>query len=159
MVLEKTLESPLTARRSNQSILEIHHNVLYILLLFSHSVMSTLCDPMDYSMSGFPVLHHLPEFAQTHVHRIGDVIQPSDPMSSPSPPAFSLSQHPRVFSNESVLHIFTSNPLHPKYWSFGFCISPSNEYSGLISFKMDCLDLLEVQETPKSLFQHHIQKH
>ena len=64
----------------------------------------TLCDPMDYSMSSFPVLHHLPEFAQTHVHWVSDAIQPADPLSSPSPPAFNLLQH-RVFSSESALRI------------------------------------------------------
>ena len=66
-------------------------------LLFSHWVMSNFCDPMDRSMSGFPVLHHLPQFAQTHVHRVGDAIQPSHPLSSPSPPALSLSQHQGLF--------------------------------------------------------------
>ena len=85
------------------------------------------------------------------VHRIGDVIQPSHPLSSPSP-AFKLSQH-RVFSNESVLHI-----RWPKYWSFSFSISPSNEHPGPISFRMDWLDLLAVQGTLKSLLQHHSSK-
>ena len=94
----------------------------------------TLCAPMDCSTPGFPVFHYHPKFAQTHVHRAGDVIQPSHPLSSPSPPTFSLSSI-TVFSNESVLHI-----RWPKYWSFS--LSPSNEYSGLISFKMDWLDLL-----------------
>ena len=94
----------------------------------------TLCDPMDCSTAGFPVHHQLLELAQTHVHQIGDAIQPSYPLSSPSPSIF-LSI--RVFSNESVLHI-----RWPKYWSFSFSISPPNEYSGLISFRMDWLDLL-----------------
>ena len=89
-------------------------------------------------MPGFPVHHQLLELAQSHVHRVGDAIQPSHPLSSPSPPAFSLSQH-QGLSNESVLYI-----RWPKYWSFSFSISPSNEYSGLISFKMDWLDLLAV---------------
>jgi len=101
----------------------------------------TLCDPMDCSTPGFPVHHQLPEFTQTHVHRIGDAIQPSHPLSALSPPAFNLSQH-KVFSNESVIHIWW-----PKYWSFSFSISPSNEYSGLISFRMDWLDLPAMQET------------
>ena len=112
----------------------------------------TLCDPMDCSTPGLPVHHQLPEFMQTHVHRVGDAIQPSHPLSSPSPPAHNLSQH-QVFSNESALHI-----RWPKYWSFSFNISPSNESSGLISFRMDWLDLLAVQGTLKSLLQHHSSK-
>ena len=90
---------------------------------------------------------------------VGDALQPSHPLSSPSPPAFSLSQH-RVFSSESVLHI-----RWPKYWSFSFNISPSNEYSRLISFRMDRLDLVAVQGTLKEssptrlLLQHHFQQH
>ena len=100
-------------------------------------------------MPGLPVHHQLPEFTQTHVHWIGDAIQPSHPLSSPSPPALNLSQH-QVFSDESALHI-----RWPKYWSFSFNISLSNEYSGLISFKKDWLDLLAVQGTLKSLLQHH----
>ena len=96
---------------------------------------------MNRSTPGFPVHHLLLELVQTHVHGVGDVIQPSDLLSSPSPPAFSLSQH-QVFSNESALCIRWS-----KYWSFSFSISPSSEYSGLISFRMDWLDLLAVQAT------------
>ena len=107
---------------------------------------------MDCSTSGFPVLHQLPEIAQTCVHQVGDAIQPSHLLSSPSPPAFSLSSV-RVFSNESVLHI-----RWPKYWSFSFSISPSTEYSGLISFRRDWFDLLAVQGTLKSLLQHHSSK-
>ena len=112
----------------------------------------TLCDPMDCSTPGFPVYHQLLEFTQTHVHWVGDAIQPSHPLSSPSPPTFNLSQH-QVFSSESVLWI-----RWPKYWSFSFSISPSSEYSGLISSRMDWLDLLAVQGTLKSLFQHHSSK-
>ena len=104
---------------------------------------------MDCSMLGFPVLHHLSEVAQTHVLWISDAIQPSHPLSSPSPPAFNLSRHQGLF-NESVFRI-----RWPKYWSFSFSISPSNEYSGLIYFRMDWLDLLVVQGTLKSLLQHH----
>ena len=102
-----------------------------------------------------PSVHHqLPEFTQNHVHWVSDAIQPSHPLSSPSPPAFNLSQHKGFFfSNESVLHI-----RWPKYWSFSFNISPSSEYSGLISFRMDWLDLLSVQGTLKSLLQHHSSK-
>ena len=109
----------------------------------------TLCDPMDCSPLGFRVHHQLPEFAQTHVHWVGDAIQPSHPLSSPSPPAFNLSQHQGLF-HESVLRI-----RWPKYCSFS--ISPSNEHSRLISFRMDWLDLLAVQGMLKSLLQHHIQ--
>ena len=108
----------------------------------------TLCDPMDCSMPGVLVHHQLLEFIQTHVHRVGDAIQPSHPLSSHSPPTFNLPSI-RVFSNESVLHIRWSN-----YWSFSFSISPSNEYSGLISLRMDWFDLLAVQGTPKSLQRH-----
>ena len=112
----------------------------------------TLCDPMDCSTLGFPVHHQLPELVQTHVHWVGDAIQPSHLLSSPSPPAFNLSQH-QGLSNESVLPI-----RWPKYWSFSFSISLSNEYSGLISFRIDRLDLLAVQGTLKSLLQHHSSK-
>ena len=112
----------------------------------------TLCDPMNRSTPGFPVRHQLPELTQIHVHRVGDAIQPLHPLLSPSPSAFNLSSI-RVFSNESVLPI-----RWPKYWSFSFSISPSKEYSGLTSFRMDWLDLLAVQGTLKSLLQHHSSK-
>jgi len=112
----------------------------------------TLCDLMDYSTPGLLVHHQLPELAQTHIHRVGDAIQLSHPLSSRFPPAFNFSSI-RVFSNESVLRI-----RWPKYWSFSFNISPSNEYSGLISFRIDWLDLLAVQGTLKSLPQHHSSK-
>ena len=107
---------------------------------------------MDCSTPGFPVLHHLPELAQTHVHCVSDAMLPSHPLSSPSPPTFNLSQH-QVFSNESALRIRWS-----KYWSFSFSINPSNEYPGLISFRIDRLDLLAVQGTLKILLQHHSSK-
>ena len=103
-------------------------------------------------MPGLPVHHQLPEFTQTHAHRVSDAIQPSHPLSSPSPPAFNLSQHQGLF-NESALRI-----RRPKYWSFSFNISPSNEYSGLISFRIDWLDLLAVQGSLKSLLQQHSSK-
>ena len=109
----------------------------------------TLCDPMDCSMPGFPVHHQLPDPTQTHVHQVGDAIQPSHPLSPLLLPP-SIFPSIRVFSNESVLRI-----RWPKYWSFSFSISPSNEYSGLISFRMYWLDLLVVQGTLKSLLQHH----
>ena len=105
----------------------------------------TLCDPMDCSMPGFPVHHQLLESTQTHVHRVSDAIQPSHPLSSPSPPAFNPSQH-QGLSSESVLHI-----RRPKYWSFSFSISSFNEYSGLISFRINWLDLLSIQGTLKSI--------
>ena len=112
-----------------------------------------LCDPMNCSTPGLSVNHHLAEFTQTHVHWVGDAIQPSHPLSSPSPPAFNLSQHFRVFSNESALRI-----RWPKYWRFSFNISPSNEHPGLISFRVDWLDLFAVQRTLKNLLQHHSSK-
>ena len=112
----------------------------------------TLWDPLDCSMPGLSIHHQLPEFTQTHVHWVSDAIQPSHPLSSPSPPTFNLPQHQGLF-NESVLCI-----RWPKYWSFSFSISPSNEYSGLISFRVDWLDLLAVQGTLKSLLQHHCSK-
>ena len=112
----------------------------------------TLCDPMDCSTPGFPVHHQLLEFTQTHVRRV----QPSHPLSSSSPcppPTPSIFPSIRVFPNGSVLHI-----RWPTYWSFSFSISPPNEYSGLISFRMDWVDLLAVQGTLKGLPQHHSSK-
>ena len=103
-------------------------------------------------MPGLPVHHQLPEFTQTHVHSFSDPIQPSHPLSSPLLPP-SVFPSIRVFSNESVLHI-----RWPKYWSFSFGISPSNQYSGLISFRMDWLDLPAIQGTLKSLLQYHSSK-
>ena len=99
--------------------------------------------------ASLPVHHPLPEFTQTHIHRVSDVIQPSHPLSSPFPPA----PNPRVFSNESTLRM-----RWPKYWSFSFSIIPSKEIPGLISFRMNWLDLLAVQGTLKSLLQHHSSK-
>ena len=133
----------------------------------------TLCDPMDCSTPGLPVHHQLPEFTQTHVHwalqaslsitsfqslpKLMSIesVMPSNHLILCCPLLFSPSIFPsiRVFSNESVLHI-----RWPKYWSFRFNISPSNEHSGLISFRMDWLDLLTVQGTLKSLLQHHSSK-
>ena len=103
---------------------------------------------MDCSMPGLPVHHQLPEIAQTHVHRVSDLILYCLLLLLPS-----IFLSIRVFSNKSVLHI-----MWPKYWSFSFSISFSNEYSGLISFRMDWLDLLAVQGTLKSLLQHHSSK-
>ena len=115
---------------------------------FSRSVVPTLCDPMNHSTPGLPVHHQLPESTQTHVHWVGDVIQSSRPLSSLSPPVLNLPQHQGLFKWVRW----------PKYWSFSFNISPSSEHPGLISFRMDCLDLLAVQGTLKSLLQHHSSK-
>ena len=119
-------------------------------MLLSRSVMSDFLPPYgrQHRKTG-NVLHRLPEFTQTHISWVGDAIQPSHPLSPPSPHTFNLSQH-QGLSNESVPHIG-----YPKYWSFSFSISSSSEYSGLISFRMDWFDLLTVQGTLKSLFQHH----
>ena len=106
-----------------------------------------LCNPMDCSMPGFPVHHQLLELIQTHVHRICDIL------CHPLLLLPSIFPSIRVFSNESVLHI-----RWPKYWSFSFSIRPSNEYSGLISFRIDLLDLLAIQGTLESLLQHHSSK-
>ena len=103
---------------------------------------------MDCSSPGLPLLHHLPELAQTHIHWVGDAIKPSCPLSSPSPLP-SIFPSIKVFSNELALCI-----RWPKYWSFSFSISPSNEYSGLISSRIDWFDLLVVQGILKSLLQH-----
>ena len=102
---------------------------------------------MNRSTPGLPVHYQLPEFTQTHVHRVSDAIQPSHPLSSPIPPSI------RDFSNESTLRM-----RWPKYWSFSFSISPSNQHPGPISFRMDWLDLLAVQGTLKSLLQQHSSK-
>ena len=121
---------------------------------FSSVAQSCLpvCNPMNRSTPGLPVHHQLLEFTQTHAHWVGDAIQASYPLSSPSilppiPPSF------RVFSSESTLRM-----RWPKYWSFSFSISPSSEHPALISFRMDWLDLLAVQGTLKSLLQHHSSK-
>ena len=112
----------------------------------------TLCNPMNRSTPGLPVHHQLPDFTQTHFHPVGDAIQQSHPLLSLLllpliPPSI------RVFSNESTLRMRC-----PKFWSFSFSISPSNEHPGLISFRMNWLDLLAVQGTLKSLLQHHSSK-
>ena len=104
----------------------------------------TLCYPMDCSTPALPVYHQIPEVTQIHAHWVSDAIQTSHPLSSPSPPHFNLSQHQGLF-NESALCI-----RWPKYWCFSFNISPSNGHPGLISFRMDWLDLLAVQGTLKS---------
>ena len=102
-------------------------------------------------MPGFPVHHQLPELAQTHVHQVSDATQPS--LCCPLLPPPSIFPSIRVFSNEPVLP-----NRWPKYWHFSFSISPSNEYSGLISFRIDWLDLLAVQGVCKSLLEQHSSK-
>ena len=102
---------------------------------FSRQSGPTLCDPMNRSTPGLPVQHQIPKITHIHVHRVRDAIQPSHPLSSPSPPAPNPSQH-QSLSNESALRM-----RRPEYWSFSFSISPSNEHPGLISFRMDWLDL------------------
>ena len=128
--------------------------ICYSSVQFSSVAQScpTLCEPMDCSTPGFPVHHQLQELAQTHVHRVSDTIQPSHPLSPLLLPP-SIFPSIKVFSNESVLHI-----RWPKYWSFSFTISPSNEYSRWISFRIDWFDLLAVQGTLKSLLQPHSSK-
>ena len=114
------------------------------------SSVNKLC-PTLFCTPGFPVNHQLPEFTQTHDHQVGDAIQPSQTLLSPSPPLIFPSI--RILSNESVLCI-----RWPKYWSLSFSINPFNECSGLISFRMDWFDTLAVQGTLKSLLQHHSSK-
>ena len=111
----------------------------------------TLCDPMNHSTPGLPVCHQLPEFTQTHVHRVGDAIQPSHPLSSPSPPA---PPSIRVFSNESTLHM-----RWPKYCNFSFSIPPSKEHPGLISFRMDCWISLQSKGLSRVFSNTTVQKH
>ena len=108
---------------------------------FSHSVTSDSLWPHGLQHARPPVHHQLPEFTQTHVHWVGDAIHSSHPLSSPSTPTFNLSQHQGLFTWISSSHQV------PKYWSFSFSISPSNEYAGLISFRIAWLDLLGVQGT------------
>ena len=115
----------------------------------------TLCNPMNHSTPGLPVHHQLLEFTQTHVHRVGDAIQPSHPLSSPSPPALNLSQHQGLFkwvsSSHQVAKVLEFQLQHQSFqWIF--------RTDGLISFRMDWLDLLAVQGTRKSLLQYHSSK-
>ena len=119
---------------------------------FSRSVMSVSLQPHEPQHARHPCSSPTPGVHPNHVHRVGDAIQPSHPLLSPSPPALNLSQH-QVFSNESALRI-----RWPKYWSLSFSISPSDEHPRLISFRIDWLDLLAVQGTLKSLLQHHSSK-
>ena len=123
-------------------------------LLFRHSVSPSLCDSRGCSMPGFLVLHYLQEFAQTHVHRSIELVMPSKHLILCHPLLLpSIFPSIRVFSNESALRF-----RWPNYWSFSVSISPYNEYSGLISIRIDCFDHLAVQGTLKSLLQHHNSK-
>ena len=144
-------------RHSESPIIEPHNLGC---VLFSHPVVFDSLRPHGLQHTKL-LLHCLPELAQTHAHRVGDAIQPSHPLSPPSPPTSSLSQHQGLFqccyvwSKYSLLCNMFHDALHiqwPQYWSFS--ISPSNEYSGLISFRIDWYDLLAVQRTLKSLLQH-----
>ena len=139
-----------TASLSIHQLMDI---MLFPCLQFSSVTQSclTLCDPTNHSTPDLPV-HQLPESTQTHIHWVGDAIQPSHPLLSPSPPALNLFQHQGLFQWVSSLHQVA------RYWSFSFNISPSNEHPGLISFRMDWVDLLAVQGTLKSLLQYHSSK-
>ena len=127
----------------------------FLFMEFSSVAQSclTLCNPMNHSMPGLPVHHPLPEFTQTHIHRVSDAIQPSHPLLSPSPPAPNPSQHQSLFqwvnSSYEVAKVLELQLQHHS----------SSEHPGLISFRMDWLDLLAVQETLKRLLQQHSQKH
>ena len=131
----------------NKNIAYLAWHTLVVKVQFSCSAVSDSC-----STPGLPVHHQLLELTQTHVHRVGDAIQPSHPLSSSSPSVFNLSSI-RVFSSELALHI-----RRPKNWSFRFSISLFKEYSGLMSLRWNWLDLLAVQGTPKILLQHHSSK-
>ena len=126
----------------------------YPLSQFSSVTQSclTLCDPMDCSTPGFPVHHQLLGLTQTHVHWVRDAIQPSHPLSSPSPPVFNLSQHQGLFQWVSSSHQLA------KVLEFQLQHQSFQWYSGLMSSRMDWLDLLAVQGTLKSLLQHHSSK-
>ena len=128
--------------------------LIVVLIEFSSvtQLCPTLCDPMHRSMPGLPVHHQLLDSTEILVHWVGDGIQPSHPLSSPSSPALNLFQH-QGFPNGSALHI-----RWPQCWSFSFNISLFNEHAGLISFRMDWLDLLAVQGSLKSLLQHNSSK-
>ena len=130
----------------------MYPNYVYLIRSFFTLALSSSppWNPTDWSMPDFPVLHYLLESAQTHVHSVSDAIQPSHPLSPPSPPVLNLSQHQGLFQWVALWIRW------PKYWSFSFSISPFNEYSGLIFFRIDWFELPAVQGTLKSLLQHHI---
>ena len=155
-ILERVaiLQGIFPTKGSNSDLLHCRRILYHLSHQFSPvtHLCTTPCDPMDCSTPGLPVHRQLPEFTQTCVHRVGDAIQPSQPLSSPFPPAFNLSQ------NQGLFHWVSFSHQVAKLLEFSFSISPSNEYSGLISFRRDCLDLLAVQGTLKSLLQHHSSK-
>ena len=142
------------AEHHSHNLFVFHQDFIFSSVQFSSvtQLWLTLCDPMNLSTPVLPVHYQLLEFTQTHVHRVGDAIQLSHSLSSPFPPASNPSQHQSLFQWVSSLTRW------PKYWSFSFNINPSNEHPGLISFRMDWLDLLAVQGTLKSLHQHHSSK-
>ena len=133
-------------------LLKLPQNCLLLWYVVVHSLNHVCLQPHEFSMPGFPVFLYHPEFVQTHVHWVSDAIRSSHPLSPPSPQLLMFLSI-RVFSNESALHISW-----PKYWSFRFSISPSNEYSGLIFFRIDWFDLRVVQGTLKNLLQCHSSK-
>ena len=118
----------------------------------------TLCDPKNRSTPGLPVHHQFLEFTQTHVHQVSDAIQPSHLLSSPSPPAPNPSQHQSLFQWVKSSHEVAKVLEFQYFKSSSFSIIPSKEITGLISFRMDGLDLLSVQGTLENLFQHHSSK-
>ena len=134
-----------------------HLSVLPYLCCVQFTLVSqsclTLCDPRDCSRPGFPVYHLLPELAQTPVHRVGDAIQPTYPLSSTWLPAIKISGI-WVFSSESAFHF-----RWPEYWSFNSSVSPSNEHSGLISFSVDWFHLLELKRLSRVFSNTLVQKH
>ena len=131
----------------------LHYVWKFASVQFSCLVVSESLQPMDCSMPGLPVHHQLPQFTQTHVHRVGDAIQPSYPLLFPSPPAPNPSQHQGLFQWVNSLHEVA------KYWSFSFSISPSNEHPGLISFRMDCLVSLQFKGLSRVFTNTTVQKH
>ena len=150
MVLEKTLESPLDSKETGEEPGSIQ--VCRSSVQFSRSVVSNSLHPMDCSIPGFPVFHNLPVFTSLLKLMSIELVMPSNHLILCHPLLLLPSIFPsiRVFSNESVLCI-----RWPKYWSFSFSISLSNEYLGLLSFRIYWFDLLVVQGTLKSLLQHH----
>ena len=134
-------------------MLPVSYNDLRAIKLYDRCPVAklcpTLCNPMDCIKPGFPVLHYLPEFAQTHVHWVSDAIQPFHPLLPPSPLALNLSQHRDLFQWVSSSHWVA------KYFSFSFSTSSSNEYPGLIYFRIDWFDAFSIQGILRSLLQHH----
>ena len=152
-MLSKMAEIPSLLRLRNIPVCVCVCVCVYTHILSSVAQLCpTLCDPMNLRMPGLPVHHQLPESTQTHVHWVGNAIQPSHPLSSSSPPALNLSQH------QGLLKWVSSSHQMIKVLEFQLQHSLSNEHPGLISFRMDWLDLLAVQGTLKSLLQHHSSK-